>query len=109
MPVGVPDPEVGETMAVKVTGWPNTLGLADDVTVVVVAVCAGAAPNDSSRIALASATGPIARRLFCGACDARNTRALSARANAAHQICRIVSTEGAPQTGPFPRAAVFVV
>ena len=32
MPTAAPD----ETVAVKVTGWPNTLGLAEEVTAVVV-------------------------------------------------------------------------
>ena len=37
VPVGVPEPgATGETVAVKVTDWPNTDGFADEVTVVVV-------------------------------------------------------------------------
>src|SRR5579864_1836630 len=39
VPVGVPDPPV--TVAVKVTDWPNTLGLIDEVTTVVDAVTPG--------------------------------------------------------------------
>jgi hypothetical protein len=36
VPVGVPDPELpGATVAVKVTPWLSTEGLADEVTVVV--------------------------------------------------------------------------
>ena len=37
VPVGVPAPgATGETVAVKVTDWPNTEGFADEVTVVAV-------------------------------------------------------------------------
>jgi hypothetical protein len=36
-PVGVPEPPVGATVAVKVTGWPALLGLTEDASVVVVA------------------------------------------------------------------------
>lgn len=42
VPVGVPVPLVGASVAVKVTGWPTLLGLAEDVSVVVVADAAGA-------------------------------------------------------------------
>ena len=39
VPTGVPAPgATGETVAVKVTDWPKTEGLADEVTVVVVFV-----------------------------------------------------------------------
>ena len=37
VPVGVPLPEVGKTVAVKVTDWPNVDGLSDDATAVEVA------------------------------------------------------------------------
>jgi hypothetical protein len=38
VPVGVPEPgAVALTVAVKVTAWPNVLGLAEDVTAVLVA------------------------------------------------------------------------
>ena len=37
VPVGVPPPLVGVTVAVKVTGWPTLLGFCDDANVVVVA------------------------------------------------------------------------
>ena len=40
-PVGVPD-VVLVTTAVKVTGWPNVAGLADDVSCIAVARSAGA-------------------------------------------------------------------
>jgi hypothetical protein len=95
VPVGVPIPEVGETTAVKVIDCPNTLGLADDVTVVVVGVCACAPLKDTSSIALAtSATLPIARDLFRGARDARNTCVPSAHAKsiAPHAACQTVFT-----------------
>ena len=36
VPVGVPEPDVGATVAVKVTLWPKTDELSDDDTVVVV-------------------------------------------------------------------------
>ena len=38
VPVGAVKPLAGETVAVKVTGWPNVDGSCDDVTAVVVAV-----------------------------------------------------------------------
>ena len=38
VPVGVPVPEVGVTVAVNVTLCPNTLGLAEETTAVVVPV-----------------------------------------------------------------------
>ena len=34
MPVGVPEPGDGVTVAVKVTGWLNRLGLSDETSVV---------------------------------------------------------------------------
>src|SRR5204863_8463423 len=37
VPVGTIDPLAGQTLAVNVTAWPKTDGLAEDVTVVVVA------------------------------------------------------------------------
>jgi hypothetical protein len=37
VPVGVPEPPAGATVAVKVTGWPILLGLTEDASVVVVA------------------------------------------------------------------------
>jgi hypothetical protein len=37
-PVGVPDPLVGVTVAVKVTGWPTVLGFCDEDSAVVVPV-----------------------------------------------------------------------
>jgi hypothetical protein len=43
VPVGVPVPPVGVTVAVKVTGWPILLGFTEDASVVVVAVVAPAA------------------------------------------------------------------
>src|SRR5262245_4506735 len=36
VPSGVPDPEAGVTVAVKVTDWPNTDGLTEEDRVVVV-------------------------------------------------------------------------
>lgn len=48
MPVGVPLPgATGETVAVKVTGWPTVLGFCEEVTAVVVLAgltTCGAAP-----------------------------------------------------------------
>ena len=38
MPVGVPLPDFGVTVAVNVTNWPKTDGLAEELTVIVVAV-----------------------------------------------------------------------
>ena len=38
LPDGLPAVPLGETMAVKVTGWPTVDGLSDDVNVVVVVV-----------------------------------------------------------------------
>src|SRR5436305_157792 len=38
VPVGVPLPDVAATVAVNVTGWPNTDGLADEVKVTVAPV-----------------------------------------------------------------------
>ena len=38
IPVGVPVPEVGATVAVKVTDWPNTDGSAEELRVVAVGV-----------------------------------------------------------------------
>ena len=42
MPVGVPDPEVGATVAVKAIAWPKVAGLAEDVSDEVVGTGAGA-------------------------------------------------------------------
>jgi hypothetical protein len=74
LPVGRPPALV--TTAVKVTGWVNWLGLFGSI-VVVVAICACAAPNDSITVAHASAAAPIMRRSFSPAPDAHNVFLLS--------------------------------
>jgi hypothetical protein len=60
VPLGSWAPGVaGTTVAVNVTGSPAALGFGAEINWVVVAVCACAAPNESSTIALASAIEPI--------------------------------------------------
>jgi len=68
------------TAAVNVVGWPKVLNPAGIVDAIVWVPCACAAPNESSRNAhAANASLPIARDLFRGACEARNTHPQSAR------------------------------
>jgi hypothetical protein len=51
----VPVGEAPVTVAVKVTGWPNTLGLSDDVTTMEVGVCAKASSAPPTRPSMAVA------------------------------------------------------
>jgi hypothetical protein len=90
LPVGVPP--VPETVAVNVTDVFSTGETTDDVTVVVVAVSACAAPTNNSNVAHASAAPPITRRSFRPARDAHNTLTLNARVNAPRPTCHAVFT-----------------
>ena len=80
------------TVAVKATGCPNTLEFGDDVSVVVVAVCACAAPNEKNNVAQARAAAPTMRRSFGRTPGAHNTFALSSSANAPRSTCHAVFT-----------------
>jgi hypothetical protein len=93
VPVGVPDPGgTGATVALKTTLVPMMLGFCDEKIVVVVAVCACAAPNDTSRVAHANATAPITRRRFRSVRVIGTTILRSARANAPRLTCQLVFT-----------------
>ena len=63
VPVGVPVAgATGDTTVTKkTTSSPHWLIAGDDVSVVVVAVCACAAPSDNSNVAQTNAAAPIAR------------------------------------------------
>jgi hypothetical protein len=108
VPLGVGATAIaGDTVAVKVIGWPNVLA-AVELKEVVVSVCACAALSNKNSVAQASAIAPIARRSFGPARNAQNTVALSARTNAAHLIFQAFTNDAAPPTSPCTAANDFI-